>query len=264
VIVTGPGTELERLRARVAVLEATNVPYTAEELALLKAAPTVPVPAPPAGVKELPPSAVVMPAAMKEPSPPAHAAANLSAAAIALLEDGRLDVKAKHYDAAEKKFLEVLHENPNNLFVLCALATVQYDAGHLDDCEKSVRRALERDPDDAGSLYMFGVLRNTQGKLDEALDALSRSAGINSTNAATQFYLGTVLAAKGMRPQAETALRKAVVLEPDYGDAHFALATIYAAETPPMVALARSHYQKALDQHHPKDEKLEKLISGGD
>jgi tetratricopeptide (TPR) repeat protein len=264
-VATGPGTEVERLRARVATLEAAPVPYTAEELALLKAAPSVPVPAPPVAVKEIPLAVTLaqLPKDTNGPSPATHSAKDLSAAAKILMQDGHLDVAAKRYDAAENKYLEVLREDPNNLYVLCNLASVQYDERHLDDCEKTVRHAIELDPNDPGSLYVFGVLRHAQGKLDDAIDALSRSALANSTNAGTQFYLGTVLADKGLRPQAETAFRKALALAPEYADAHFALAIVYASETPPMNALARAHYLKSVDLHHEKDDTLEKLVSSG-
>jgi tetratricopeptide (TPR) repeat protein len=264
-VATGPGTELDRLRARVATLEAAPVPYTAEELALLKAAPSLPVPAPPVAVKELPPSATLaqLPKDTNGPNPAAHSAKDLSAAAKTLMQDGRLDVLAKRYDAAETNYLEVLREDPNNLYVLCNLASVQYDEHHLDDCEKTVNRAIALDPNDPGSLYVFGALRHAQGKLDDALDALSRSALANSTNAGTQFCLGTVLADKGLRPQAETAFRKALALDPNYGDAHFALAMVYASETPPMNALARAHYLRSLEKGHEKDDTLEKLVASG-
>jgi len=245
----GSGAELERLRARLAVLEAAAVPYTAEEQALLKGSPSTPLAPPPAPVKE--------------PSPKTHSAKDLSAGARAIMQDARLDVMARRYDDAEKKYLEVLREDTNNLYVLYNLGSAQFSAGRPDDCEKTVRRALALDPNDPGSLYLLGILRYGQQKLDDALDALSRSAALNSTNAGTQFYLGSVLADKGLRTEAETALRKAVDLDPGYADAHFNLALVYAAETPPSLALARWHYQRAVDLGHEKSDKLEKMLSGG-
>ena len=129
-------------------MEAAPVPYTAEELALLKAAPSVPVPAPPVAVMQIPPTAALprLPNVTNAPNPAAHSAKDLSAAAKTLMQDGHLDVMAKRYDAAEKNYLQVLREDPNNLYVLCNLASVQYDERHLDDCEKTARAALALDP----------------------------------------------------------------------------------------------------------------------
>jgi cytochrome c-type biogenesis protein CcmH/NrfG len=238
--------ELERLRARLAVLEAAAVPYTAEELAVLKSSPA---------------RVAVPPVAANPTAAQAHSIKDLSSNALTVIRDAEMDVRAKHYEDAEKKYTQVLEEDGNNIYVLANLGTAQFAAGHLDDCEKTVSRALALDPNDPGSLYLLGMLRYRQEKLDDALDAFSRSASLNATNAGTQNYLGCVLADKGLRSQAETALRKALQLDPNYADAHFNLALVYAAETPPSMALARFEYGKALELGHEKNASLEKMLS---
>ena len=65
---------------------------------------------------------------------------------------------------------------------------------------------------------------------------------------------------KGLRAQAETALRKAIQLDPNYGAAHNNLAVIYLSQQPPLVELARWHYQKALDAGQPHNPDLEKML----
>jgi tetratricopeptide (TPR) repeat protein len=242
----GSSAELEQLRARLKVLEAAPVPYTAEELAVLRSSP-VRLAAPPV--------------AAKAPAFKAHSISDLNPGALSILQDAQRDIEARHYEDAEKKFLEVLRQDENNIYVLFNLGSAELGAGRLDDCEKNVRHALDLAPNDPGNLYLLGLLRYRQEKLDDALEALSRSAALNSTNASTQNYLGCVLADKGLRPQAETAFRKALDLEPEYADAHFNLALVYAAENPPSLALARWHYQKALDLHHDKSPTLEKMLS---
>ena len=244
----GSSAEVEQLRARLKVLEAAAVPYTAEELAVLKSSPA---------------RLAAPPVAAKAPASKAHSVADLSAAARTMMQDADRDVMARRYDDAEKKYLEVLQQDGNNIYVLFNLGSAELGAGRLDDCEKNVRRALDLDPNDPGNLYLLGLLRYRQDKLDDALDALSRSAALNSTNASTQNYLGCVLADKGLRDKAETAFRKALDLEPGYADAHFNLALVYAAEKPPSLALARWHYQQARDFGHDKSASLEKMLTGG-
>jgi tetratricopeptide (TPR) repeat protein len=246
---TGSGAELEGLRARLAALEAAPVPYTAEEQAVLKSSPSA-----------RPPAA---PVAAKEPSPKVHSVQDLSVSQTTIMKQAWMDAEARRYDEAEKEYLEVLRQDESNIYVLAKLGGTEFAAGRLDDCEKNVRRALALDPNDPGALYLLGILRYRQEKMDEALNALSRSAALNSTNEATQFYLGNVLAAKGLRPEAETALRKALEIDPAYADAHFSLALVYAGEKPPALALARWHYQKAIDNGHEKSDKLEKMLSEG-
>jgi len=190
-----------------------------------------------------------------------HSVKDLSAAAQPLMRDAEMDARARRYDDAEKKYLEVLRQDENNIYVLAKLGSAEFAAGRLDDCEKNVRRALDLDPNDPGALYLLGILRYRQQKLDDAFDALSRSASFNATNQFTQNYLGEVLADKGLRAQAETAFRKALDIDPGYADAHFNLALVYAAENPPSLNLARWHYQKALDFGHEKSASLEKMLA---
>ncbi len=243
----GTSAELEGLRARLAVLEAAKVPYTTEELALLKSTP--------------PAVATAAPPAARQPSSKVHSAKDLSPSLRVIMQQAGRDAESKHYAEAERAYEDVLRQDENNIDVMYYLGHVQFVAGQMEECDKTVHRALALNANDPGSLYLLGILRYGQDKLDEALDALSRSAAVNSTNSATQFSLGSVLAAKGLRGEAETAFRKALEIDPSYGDAHFNLALIYATEKPPSTALARWHYQKAIDNGHEKNDKLEKLLT---
>jgi tetratricopeptide (TPR) repeat protein len=240
---------LEQLQARNAVLEANPVPYTPEELAILKLPPA--------------PAPAEMPKPVMQPRHP-HSMNDLPPGSGALWKDALSATMDRNYDLAELKFNDVLRQDPTNVYVLAYLANAQFAAGHLEACEKSVQRALAVEPDDAGSLYLFGVLRYRQNRLDEALDALSLSAKYNPTNSATQNFLGCVLADKGLRPASESALRKALQIDPDYAEAHFNLAVVYLSSQPPAMALARWHYKRAMALGHPKNEqsdKLEKMLS---
>jgi Tfp pilus assembly protein PilF len=63
-----------------------------------------------------------------------------------------------------------------------------------------------------------------------------------------------------MRGPAETAFRKAIQYDPGFAQAHLNLAVVYITQTPPMVALAKWHYQKALASGQPPKPDLEKLL----
>jgi tetratricopeptide (TPR) repeat protein len=240
---------LEELRAKIAVLEAQPVPLTPEETAILKENSTHPPAKLPTPTAETP-----------TPRHIVHSSKDLPPGAGALMADAARASMERDYAKAEQKYLAVLSEDENNVYVLTYLANAQYAAGHLADCEKTVQRAMALDPDDPATLFLLGILRYRQEKLDEAFTALSRSAEFNPTNAGTQNFLGCVLADKGLRPAAETALRKALQVDPDYADAHYNLALVYASETPPSPELARWHYKRALELGHPKNANLEKLL----
>ena len=104
------------------------------------------------------------------------------------------------------------------------------------------------------------MLKFRQEKYDDALDALSRAARMNPSSAEIQNYLGVTLSHKGLRGPAETALRKAIQIDPSYGSAHNNLAVIYATQKPPLLELARWHYDRAQAAGHPRNNELEKMF----
>ena len=168
---------------------------------------------------------------------------------------------ARQYGRAETNYLQILQRDENNALVLGNLAAIEMEEGKLDDAEKHIRAALAQNPDDAYNLSKLGYLKFQQGKYDDALNALSRAAKLDPQNPEIENYLGVTLSHKGLRMQAETALRKAVQLDPDYAAAHNNLAAIYISQQPPLVELARWHYQKALAAGQPRNPELEKALA---
>ena len=74
-------------------------------------------------------------------------------------------------------------------------------------------------------------------------------------------YAALALNHEGRLAEAEQALLKAVELEPNYAAAHNNLAVVYLTEQPPKAELARSHYQKAIDNGQPHNADMEKLLA---
>ena len=235
--------ELAAAKARVAALEARKTPYTAEELALLKGSSApVAVPAP------------VAKSAKKNSADLPSGAANVA------LEAQRA-YASQRFDEAEKKYLEVLTLDPNNVYTLANLGAAQMELNKLPEAESNLKRALALETDDAFSLALLGLLKFRQQKSDDAFEALSRAAKLDPENAQTQNYLGLVLSQKGQREPAEAAFRKAIQIAPGYAVAHYNLAVYYATQQPPTRELARWHYQKAVTVGHPKSDELEKLLA---
>ena len=230
--------EVNALRARLAVDEAQVIPYTPEELALFKqSTPQLANRnAEKKSIKELP------------------------GGAAELVAEAQHYFSARQYDKAEDDYQKILQHDENNGLVLANLATIEMEQGRLDDAEKHIKAAVAQSPDDSYNLATLGRLEFLREKYDEALDALSRAAKLDPQNPEIQNYLGVTLGHKGLREQAETALRKAIQLDPNYGPAHNNLAVIYISQQPPLVELARWHYQKALDAGQPHNPDLEKML----
>lgn len=234
--------ETKTLRARLAVDEAQAVPYTPEELALLKS----PAPVPAAAVNDRSQEKSV-----KE----------LPGGSAALVAEAQKYFSNGDYDKAEADYRQILQRDPANALALANLAAIELQENKLSDADTHITAALAKNPDDAYTLSTFGYLKFRQEKFDEALDALSRAAKLEPANPQIQNYLGVTLSHKGLHAQAETALRKAIQLDPGYGAAHNNLAVVYLGAKPPAAQLARWHYQKALDLGQPRNSDLEKLLA---
>jgi tetratricopeptide (TPR) repeat protein len=234
--------ELESIRAKLQIFEAKAVPYTAEELALFKQAPI-----------KVAAEQTNAPVVKKKSHEVPPGAGPLVADAQRAIDGGRLA-------EAEKKYLEVLRQDENNVHILANLAAVQLDQAKTAEAEATLKKALTVDGDDAVSLYLLGGLKLQQEKYDDALEMLSRSAKISPDLAQTQYYLGKALIQKGDRGPAEAALRKAVQLKPGWGDAHYLLAVLYATQQPNYKELAQYHYKKAIAGGAGRNLELEKWM----
>jgi Flp pilus assembly protein TadD len=230
--------EVNALRARLAVDEAQVIPYTPEELALFKQ------PAPQLANRDAQKKSI------KE----------LPGGSAQLVAEAEHYFSARQFDKAEDDYQKILQRDENNGLVLANLATIEMEQGKLEDADKHITAAVAQSPNDAYNLSILGYLKFRQEKYDDALDALSRAARLDPRNPEIENYLGVTLSHKGLRKQAETALRKAIQLDPNYGPAHNNLAVIYINQQPPLVELARWHYQKALDLGQPHNPDLEKVL----
>jgi Flp pilus assembly protein TadD len=227
--------QIAALRARVAADEAAPMPYSPEELALLQT------------------GANSAPAA----TPPAP----LAAADAALVTSAKQHFANHEFAAAEADYQKVLDRNPDNIYVLSDLATIEMQDNKLAAAEKHIQQALAQAPNDAYSLATLGKIKFTQAQYDDALTALTRAAQLDPNNPEVQNFLGLTYDHKGLRQPAENALRRAVELDPNYAPAQNNLAVVYLNENPPSPQLARWHYQKAIDAGQPHNPDVEKMLA---
>jgi tetratricopeptide (TPR) repeat protein len=233
--------QLAGLRARIEIFETREVPYAPEELALLSQPDNVLAASAHNGSRKAP----------KE----------LPASAAVTLAEAKRAYVAHDFQQAESKYLEVLKLDEKNIDTLADLASIQIELGKMDEAEKNLKTALAIEPNDDYSLFVLGQLKFKEKSYDEALDALGRAAELNPLNPKVQNFLGLTLSEKGLRGPAETAFRKAIQFDPGFAEAHLNLAVVYISQDPPLVELARWHYQKALAAGHPPSPDVEKMLN---
>jgi len=220
--------QVETLRARVAVDEAPSVPYTPQELALFQSGPIT---------------------ANKVPG-----------GSAVLVAEAQNYFTNREYDKAAADYQEILKHDKNNSVVLANLASIEIEQNKISDADKHVHDALAQTPNDAFALTIQGRVKFAEGNYDASLDVLGRAEKLDPQNPQIENFLGVALAEKGLRTQAETAFRKAIQLDPDYADAHKNLTIFYLTANPPMVELARWHYEKALAAGLAPSPDLEKML----
>ena len=96
---------------------------------------------------------------------------------------------------------------------------------------------------------------------EDAFAALAQAESCDPKNPRTRNYLGIAAGRMGWLEASEEELRKAAELDPTYASAQFNLAVLYLNRTPPLVELARRHYQRALDLGYSKDPAIESQLA---
>ncbi|MEJ5238372.1 MAG: tetratricopeptide repeat protein [Limisphaera sp.] len=251
------------LQARLAALEAQPVPFTPEELALLR----VPAPRPQevavaeAGSGPGPARSAPVSVAKPEGSAETGVAPPPASQVEAWIAQARRAFAEGQYEQAVRLYQSVLETDPRRGSVLADLALVKLEMGDVAGAEGHALAAVEAAPELALARFALGQVRFRQARYDEAVEALSRAAALDPRSAEVQNFLGLALAHKGLRQAAETALRRAILLQPGYAVAHHNLAVFYLHRTPPLVELARWHYQRARAGGHPPNPELESALA---
>jgi tetratricopeptide (TPR) repeat protein len=162
---------------------------------------------------------------------------------------------------ADALYSKALAVAPNVPSLLVSAAAVKTKMGNLEESRSVLRKALSLDLDNAPAWQLLGMNALEQKKDQEAFAFLTQATLLNDNNPRAHNYLGMAAGRKGWSEASEQELRRAVELDPRYADANFNLAVLYLGRTPPLIELARRHYQRALDLGAQRDPAIEKLIA---
>ena len=208
-------------------------------------------------------------AAAAEPAPATEAAAaaeslntEISSELMALVNEAREEFIKGNFTKAEELYVKFLESQPDNVIALANLGVAQFRQGKLTAAQLALEKAVKVDPNDAFSLTTLGAVMIEQNRIQDAVGYLERANTSSPDDPITLNYLGVASSQLGEFGKAEQSLRRAITVKPEYAEAHFNLAVIYATAKPPSIALAKRHYEKALELGSSPDKRLATMLQG--
>ena len=190
------------------------------------------------------------------PEPPAPREAETAA----LVAEAREAFVNGNFAKAEELYQKFVEQQPDNVVALANLGVAQFRQGKLTAAQLALERAIKADPNDAFSLTTLGAVMIEQDRIDDAIGYLERANEAQADDPITLNYLGVASSQVGQFGKAEQSLRRAITVKPEYAEAHFNLAVIYATAKPPSIALAKRHYEKALELGSSPDQRLATML----
>ncbi len=184
----------------------------------------------------------------------------LSSEMIALVNQAREQFVKGNFVQAEQLYQQFLERQPSNVVALANLGVAQFRQGKLTAAQLALEKAVKIQPNDAFSLTTLGAVMIEQGRIEDAVTYLERANTSAPDDAITLNYLGVASSQLGQFGKAEQSLRWAITVRPEYAEAHFNLAVIYATAKPPSIALAKRHYEKALELGSGPDKRLAAML----
>ena len=195
-------------------------------------------------------------------APAASMGTEMTPEVLALIAEARSQFVRGNFAAAEKLYQQFVELQPNSTVALANLGVAQFRQGKLTAAQLALEKAIAADPEDAFSLTTLGAVMIEQNLIEDSIGYLERASAVAPDDPITLNYLGVASSQLGQLGKAEQSLRRAITVNPDYAEAHFNLAVIYATAKPPSIALAKRHYEKALELGAGPDTRLAAMLQG--
>jgi len=144
-----------------------------------------------------------------------------------VMQRGRLLREQGRHAEAEKFFLDVLQQSPDDVEALCELALCrgQID-GRKEESIHAIDRAVSLEPESSHVHALRALLLHDISRYGEALASAERAVALAAENAMAHFARSAALAGLNRWADAEVSVRQALSLDPDYAAAHNLLSHI--------------------------------------
>lgn len=181
----------------------------------------------------------------------------LPAATKALADRAATLFSKRDWAGARKAYREMLDLEPENALAWANLGAVEQQAKKLDEAVNCFEASVRYNPQLTQSWIALGLIYSERGDRYKAMSAFTRAIHEDPTDPRAHNYLAIEVKGLGWNDAAISELQRAIEINADYGLAHFNLAAMYLDQKPPARALAKKHYDKALELGVEKDEVIE-------
>ena len=163
-----------------------------------------------------------------------------------LAEKGADAVAKGDWTSAQKHYLEMVLQAPDNPLAYANLGVAEYQLGNLTAAAGNLRRSIDLNPTIAQNWITLGLIQMEKGQILLAISSLTRAVHEDPQSAQAHLYLAAAAFEKGWVDAAIGELKRVIELEPSHAQAHYNLALTYLGLKPPRTELARRHYYSAI------------------
>jgi protein O-GlcNAc transferase len=152
--------------------------------------------------------------------------------------------RAGNLEQAELLYREILHLQPDNIFILGSLGNVLRSKGHLDEAIRCYQKIIALDPKFAGSYNDIGNILRKKGLLDEAKAYYLKAIELAPKFEGSYYNLGQVFEDTGQLDKAIRYYQKTIELNPNLSGAYYNLGNVLVHQAQHDQAI--HCYQKAI------------------
>ena len=172
------------------------------------------------------------------------------------LEHAQMLQRAEKFDAAERIYVEVLDQLPDEPNTLNFLGVLRHQQGRTDEAVALLGRTVELLPGDLGPLLNLGNVLIEAERFEHAAEVLREAAKVDPNSAMVYNNFGIACMRCGDMERSEAAFVEALQLDPERCDAHFNYARLLHVTGRLRESAAHSIRALTIDPNHASSRKL--------
>lgn len=132
-----------------------------------------------------------------------------------LEKEARQDLSKEDLDTAEKKYLAILKQDPQNKDAYKGLADVYFSQNQIKEAKETYHFVLKLDPHDEDVYLKLASIAEEEGRIEKAIEYYEKTLLINPNNASRFFKIFELFFDLKEYETALEAIRQSLEIEPD-------------------------------------------------